>query len=327
LRSQLDSTDEPRFPPTFYSDKVIDEVVSGMIAMQRNYATRRGAVSTKIDRYRRLIATALSREFEEVGLEAIPPMNILAPYFAARTLDDQWWNVQERIWMACLNDSEPSKVSPVVAIGSPRLLLDALHAIPQGMNSSIFFWVPDFDERNADVKDLRHVWSAVTEFSKERTLINLYGGFFSICMSQVGLDGFNNGLGYSESRSWPELSATGAAPARYYIRALHSFVPLAVAQQIVDADDWFECPCRVCDSSRRANRVIPSMGYHDLKKHFALAREFEILYVGSTSAVDMIAHLDETSQRVTTLKESLPQHLNIPSRHLQRWSEVLQSNL
>ena len=124
LRSQLDSLDEPRFPPTFYSDQVIGEIVSGMIAMQRNYATRRGAVSTKIDRYRRLLATALSQEFEEVGLESNPPSYILAPYFASRTMDDQWWSVQERIWIACLNDSDPSKVSPVVAIGHKEFRID-----------------------------------------------------------------------------------------------------------------------------------------------------------------------------------------------------------
>jgi hypothetical protein len=323
LRSQLDSADEPRFPPSFYSPQVITELVSGMVSMQRSYATRRGSVTEKIDRYRRLLATALSREFEGVGLEAIPPKYILSPYFASRTLEDPWWHIQERIWKACLEDSGPAEISPVVAIGSPRLLLNALEAIPDGLNTTTFFWVPDFDERTADVRDLQHIWEAVTEASKVRTLVNLYGGFFSICLGRAGLDGFNNGLGYSESRAWPELSATGAAPARYYMRELHAFVPLAVAQQIVEVDSWFECPCQVCNGARTSNRVIPNLSYHDLKKHFALSREYELGYVDTTEIADIAAHLIDTDLRVSRLRDHLPSHLRVTSKHLQRWSEVL----
>jgi hypothetical protein len=58
-----------------------------------------------------------------------------------------------------------------------------------------------------------------------RSLVNMYGGFFSICLRHAGLAGFGNGLTYSESREWPALASTGAAPPRYYVRQLHAFLP------------------------------------------------------------------------------------------------------
>lgn len=80
-------------------------------------------------------------------------------------------------------------------------------------------------------------------------LVNLYGGFFSICMYHAGLWGFNNGLGYSESRDWPQLEATGAAPARYYVPRLHAYLPVGTAQALIEVEPEFRCPCVVCEPS------------------------------------------------------------------------------
>jgi hypothetical protein len=322
LRERLEMGVDPRFPTDFYTDAIIDELVNGMTSMQRSYADRRGDVSVKIDRYRRLLATATLRDFEEVGLESIPPQYLLAPYFAARNLDDSWWDVQNRIWLSCLNEDDAVKISPVVAIGTPSLLSEALSAIPAGLSKDVFFWVPDFDERIAELKELQFVMNAVRDASSRQNLVNLYGGFFSVCLGKIGLSGFSNGLGYSESRAWPELSATGAAPARYYLRDLHAFVSLAVAQQIVDADSSFACPCEVCEITRQSRRTIGSIGYHNLKKHFALSRKYEFEYVQTSDFGVISSDLESAFERITIVKDQLPQKLTIPSRHLHRWSDL-----
>jgi hypothetical protein len=306
-----------RFDAGFYTDDVVEEMVESVLEQQRNYAGRAPEVGSKIDRYRRLLAKAQGREVEELHQEVRPPSFVLAPYFAVRDLyADPWWGVNQRVWQRCV-ELGSHDVSPVVAVASADLLAAALAAVPDAFADQRFFWITDFDERKVSPRDLADLWAAVRRSPGEKPLVNMYGGFFSACMTHVGLYGFSNGLGYSESRAWPQLTITGAAPPRYYIRSLHMFAAPAVAQLLSDADPAFACDCSACSASS-----IVAMNYHLLKRHFALARRWELNLVDQSSVPQITEHLKDSAERFRKAERRLPP---IPLRtgHLERWADVL----
>jgi hypothetical protein len=313
------------FSREVYTDQAIQELVEGVISFQRDYGGRAPEIADRLARYRQLLAEALHTPMtSEAVREARGPNFVLAPYFAVDSMSDPWWEVSLGVWEACGGVDDPTGISPVVAVGDAELLSSVLEHAPKDMAETCFFWITGFNERTASEQELSALTRAVTTNAEGRSLINLYGGFFSVCLGYSGLWGFNNGLGYSESRDWPELPSTGAAPPRYYLPELHLFVSPAVAQLIVDADPEFACPCPVCNREQENGRIsLVSLSYHDLKRHFVLARHREIQLVASAAADAIAARLDDFVERFDNLRDTLPTRVPVDVAFLRRWSRIL----
>lgn len=310
------------FPVEFYSDDVCAEVVASMVNFQREYGGRSKDVGTKLDRYRELLekATGGSRIIGPSD-ETRGPTYVLCPYFAVQSFSDAWWSVMRRIWNAAQQIDNPAEILPVVAMSSASALPHAISSVPDGLSSRVFFWIPGFDERLASLDKLNGLKEAVSDLSTTHELMNLYGGYFSVLLGKLGLDGFNNGLGYSESREWPTLDSTGAAPVRYYVGRLHAYLSQATATAIVERDSAFACDCSVCEGER----LPEDLSYHELKKHFALARGWEIEQSERTSLEDLCSILRDTAERCKRLKLHLPSNLRVPTGHLSRCADALES--
>lgn len=326
VQAQLGDPNDPRpvtFDASWYSGSALDEMLERSIEAQRNYGGRAEDVQTKLARYGALLAEALGVDStpEVDASSAKAPSFILAPYFAASSLSDAWWHINAHVWARCAANAA-SDVSPVVAVGSAFLLAEALSSVPSGLSTTQFWWVTGLDERRATESELHAVAEAVrVAAAKGVQTVNLYGSFFSIALDYAGLWGFGNGLGYSESRNWPELPQTGAAPARYYVRDFHSFMSPTAAQRLIDADPSFACDCSVC-----ASGVVATLTYGALKRHFANARVWEMNLVRSQPPGDLAASLSETAAHVETETALyLPSRLVPDVRHLRSWSGVLRT--
>lgn len=328
--------EDVNFPPSFWTDEVVEEMVGEVIGRQRNYADKASTVTEKLDRYSRLLAEAMA----EYGVEppeshASSPDVILAPYFAVTGELDPWWNVMRRVWENCLRLDDPGDIRPVLCVG-PRfeasveadgiqVLEELLPRLPEGLAQSCLFWITGFDERAASIDQLVRLYRLVKAQAGTRSLVNLYGGFFSICLRHAGLVGFGNGLTYSESRAWPALSSTGAAPPRYYVPRLHKFLPQAAAAELVRVVPSMECPCQACADLGTAGESIAAMPYHQLKRHFALARQWEIEFVAHHSLEEIATALEAAKAEVTAVSAALPRAANTDLRHLETWASALRA--
>ncbi len=310
------------FNPELYTNAALGELVQSVVGFQRGYGEQAAQITTQLDRYSRLAALALGEAPPEQTMTAgKAPSFVLSPYFAAIDLTDVWWAKTKAIWAACSHLEDPETISPVVALRDIAQFAQALGQLPADLAEVAFFWLTGFDEHKAQQHDLESVWQGVASVGAPRKLVNLYGGFFSICMAYAGLWGFNNGLGYSESRDWPDLPATGAAPARYYLPRLHMFITPAVAQLIIQKDQTFACICPVC--AGRNNDVV-ALSYEELKRHFALARQEEIDLVANRSKTDVADTLVDAAQRFQNAIPLLPR-LRIDVGFLRRWADVLRA--
>ena len=309
------------FEPDFYSAHVCEELVDAVVDFQRTYGNRAGSVGKQIARYRLLLQKARGQTAQAVSVdEQRGPAFILCPYFACGSRSDVWWRVVERVWDRAQQLPNAAEICPVVAIADVFELEKGIQSIPSGMSDTTFSWVPGFDERKVSVSQLRELRRVVSAVSGERQVVNLYGGFYSILLSKFGLNGFNNGLGYSESRDWPTLDATGAAPARYYVRRLHAYLPTTTATVLVEQDSGLRCKCSVCSDG---NRLPNELDYHELKRHFALSRAWEMKLVHKRSVDELRLKLRDDAGRIRSALAPLPSGLNVPVGHMERWAASL----
>lgn len=328
--------DGANFDTAFWTPEVVDEMVREVIRRQRDYASNGPAVQSKLDRYAALLAEAMAEQGEQrPARETKAPFCVLAPYFAVSGTDDPWWQVMLSVWDSCSALPEPENIIPVLCVdGRPQKAVDGvttletlLPLVPASLSSACFFWITNFDERKASEEQLRHLWRVVAEYPSDRSLINMYGGFFSICLGYAGLAAFGNGLTYSEFRDWPALNATGAAPPRYYVRDLHAFLSPAVAASLAAADDSFNCPCSACTDWRATGQSIASLPYHDLKRHFALARRWEMDTIENSTPDEVAAALRNAKDRLDIARNNNIVLRSLqPAEYLNRWSAVLTDN-
>ena len=310
-----------QFTPEMFSKPVIQEMVHDIVEFQRDYGKKKTPRAQQaFVRYEALLAEAGMQLDDQVDDEREPVYTLL-PYFVSAPERDPWWSVNMEIWQNAAAMTSASNLSAVVAVSMSSELAGALAAVPAALGGAIFFWLHKFNERRASHTELLEVWKTVEEH-QARALINLYGGFFSICLGRAGLHGFSNGFGYSEARAWPELSSTGAAPARYYIRRLHQFAPPGIAQLIVTLEPRLACDCPVCSTRTQ----IVDFSYADLKRHFALSRKWEIDLVAKGSPRDTAADLRQALDLFAGVRDTAPPGSALPEAlFLARWADVLES--
>ncbi|QTF71145.1 hypothetical protein [Arthrobacter woluwensis] len=321
--------------PAFYSPAVVQELVTEIIERQRTYASHAPVVRKKLDRYAALLAEAMQQQGEPAPTtNAKQPYVVLSPYFAVSGTSDPWWTVMQEVWKAAAALPQPGDIIPVLCLdGRPKenadgvaTLAETLPLLPSTLSTVAFFWITDFDERKVSESQLRSLWNVIADRPAGRKLVNLYGGFFSICMRHAGLRGFGNGLTYSESRAWPALASTGAAPPRYYVRDLHVFMSPAVAAVLESVDPSFACPCGACVDWRATGQSIASLPYHELKRHFALARNWELDVTAVTLPANIADQLESARDRAMAAIEGNLVLGSLPSlEYLTRWAAVLRS--
>ena len=335
VRAALSPGETTEFGTAFWTQETVVEMVNEVVSRQRNYAVSAPTVKPKLSRYARLLAEALAEQGEAPPTtDEKPPAVVLAPYFAVSGTHDPWWDVLQMVWKACGSLPDPRRILPVLCVdGRPKASADGvatlgalLPLIPNSLSDACFYWITNFDERKVPEKDLRRLWKVIQDRPEGRRLVNMYGGFFSICLRYAGLRGFGNGLTYSESRDWPALASTGAAPPRYYIRELHLFLPPALAAILVDSDASFECPCEACVDWRSDGSTIASLPYHSMKRHFALARKWELDETARKPDVDIAADLRDARARAAELSGNIALAALPSTDYLDRWAAVLEDH-
>ena len=188
-------------------------------------------------------------------------------------------------------------------------------------------WVSGLDELGSDHALLHNYANAIQEVRADIQMFALYGGFFSVMLSAVGLRGSCHGIGFGEYRAYPELQRSGPPPSRYYMPTLHRYVLPDLAYQLWLHDPTLaECSCRVCDG-------LPpvELDYHSLMMHSVLCRAREIQDWVGMDLPSIIERLEgERSAYLDSLARSgapdfLKEDGERVAEHLQKWIRALSS--
>lgn len=264
-------------PISHWQDGRWPRVVQRVMDFQDDYS---GSATEKIDKYAQLLAEATGRPLAP-AFNLDPPHRIVPPYWAVTGSLDPWWELSRDAIEIALDQYEPARVSPIVAMTRETPIArfaELLGELPDDCRA-VFCWRGSWDEAQATEADIES-WVHVARLGNEYdvAVTNLYGGYLSVLLTGLGLAGVNHGIGYSEQRDVRRLGETGAPPARYYVPALRSFVSRASAQPVLDSlpASW-ACPCPVCARvSVEGIPVVDSLSTEDLKRHFLICRDDEL---------------------------------------------------
>lgn len=304
--------------PSAFGDDRIRAVAAAWIDFNAQYG---GGTSNKtFDKY----AQRLGEERPAVT-EARAPEAVLAPYFVAQGASDPWWTLSKRLFhhtrAAAGGQIECLRVV-AAAYG------DALPELVDEVDDNRFVvWVSGLDEHRAPVSELLVYRRAIERATaREQQPFGLYGGFFSVLLSTVGLAGAAHGVGFSEHRNWRELPDSGAPQARFYLRRWHRYLTQDLAQILWDGDATLvACDCEHC-----GGRAPNQLAYHDLMKHSVWCRQEEIDHwrdrpLATTVRLlrDEHAALDRQVRALGLLPRLENRALGL-MEHLPRWADALE---
>ena len=307
----LVTASEPR--PEDFDEERLDRVARNWVRFNEVYETSQSA---KFDKYAKRLGEPVA------PADAQGPARMLAPYFIVTDLTDPWFELAERLFRLTQEHAEKLEVLRVVACEEPGQLDRLLATIEDGR---LVVWVSGLDEMSTAPRDLatygRAIWN--THRAGQRSFA-LYGGFFSLLLSGIGLAGASHGIGYGEHRAWLELPQSGPPPARYYLPRTHRYVAQDLAFAMwATAPELTRCGCKICDEGP------PPDTYHDLMQHSVLARADEIERWAGLAPGDAAELLrDEMDQFANDLDSAgLPRPLEGPARrtveHVPRWIAAL----
>ena len=293
-----------------------DEAAMCWLHYQRNYV--KGS-SDRIDHYARLIGKDL--------LKPRQPSFFTNPYWMSERTSSQEWDMTFRTICRIYDDlGEGERIVPIIAWkrignGDWRILQEMINSIGDIGIGDILIWIDNYRERDEPLGQLRNLRSIVSSSAIRGIRVGmLYGGYFSLALGADGLWAFGNGVGYSESRAFPELSSTGAPPPRYYVFGLHQYLQRDIASQLLDDDRDARLDIPDDLKTHAMAKDPAALSYHDLMTHFVMARGAEIKTVARADKGDLSQELIDTAKFI----ESHPRWSHLVNvDYLRNWAAAL----
>ena len=289
----------------------ISETSASWLGYQRNYVEES---SEKLDYYAELIGNELS--------ELRRPSFFTCPYWMSTDVHSREWQMTRETLVQmsrALNSEE--QVVPIVAWNRASrkdwaLLQEMIGDVVSLGFSRVFVWVNDFREHVEPIDQLRGFRTTVSVFAEKGVSVGmLYGGYFSLALGSVGLWAFGNGVGYSESRAFAELSSSGGPPPRYYVLGLHRYLQQAIASRVLADDVEGEL-----DLASRVGQDPATLRPDELMAHFVRARGAEIGSVEGRTLAELSVRLVETADYV----EARPRAAQLVDvEYLRKWAAAL----
>jgi hypothetical protein len=263
-------------------------------------------------------------------IQANGPAQIMAPYLMydgapeTKFWSDSLWEATKSAAVAA---GTPQPVVRVLAVKEPKLLSDLFE---DQHDPDVVIWVNNLEEPKSTPYRLAQYAVEVSQLAAQgASPFALYGGYFAVMLRSVGLKGISHGVGFSEHRNYIELKSSGGAPARYYVRKLHRYLPVDLASEI-----WRRRPELVDDPETPMGLMDPAeLDYQALMKHSVLARAAEIRESNGFGLVDHIHELEVLYKRfsdgVATIRltTGLEKRAKENAGHLLQWKQALEEAL
>lgn len=266
------------------------------------------------------------------------PEIYLSPYFHATDTTDPWY----RITIECAHAArEAEDYEPVV----PVLCLSESFILDRGGRQQICrdlsgfercaLWISGLEEYTGSVERLTALKQIVEGLAdQEISVINMYGGYFSLLLYHSGIGVTCCGPGYGESKNADQVATGGGFPDRYYIPRAKRVAVEANARTFLSRNPTFLCDCQVCREIGRSLNIDPSSPEFPIqldyffqeirgvkaRMHYIRCRAEESAKVG-TSRPDALK--DELLTCKSALEDASSATLGVPVEYLGRWASSL----
>jgi len=311
-----------------------------------------------IDRIRRF-----KREAEAEEAAHIEPYALIPPYFYFSNASNASNPYQKTAYAAeFAKNSDYGEKHKVY----PCLCMDRTILTDQSQRNKIIedfgdypgvlLWIDNFDETTASLHELEGLANLVISFREAGTEpINLYGGYFSLALSHIGVSKLSCGICYSRYRNVRAPTGGGGLPIRYY--EPHLKIKLLgddIFRLYTKAPVLFNCNCPICSSYTEDFRNTQSrtgreeslnkffgilddtaqivkggvINWENSRYHFLYARKVEQEYTNRNELENVVSDLRDKHEILSRRIGNLGRlGLRVNSfEYLKLWADVLQNH-
>jgi len=265
------------------------------------------------------VLAAEAGELEEVT-DTFYPEFLIAPYFIlSETLGPLDLNatlIQESRSLLQKDEKLYAQICLSEGVLQSKLALDKILETYLSLKEvdGYTFWIDRFDEYSISEDNLSNLKFFIQKLAEnKKPIVNLYGGFYSMLLSEFGLTAVSHTLTGGEKQDMPLIQSQtkgGQPPARYYVSKLKRKLAMAAIDVLkLKTPELLNCKCDYCnpkDLNDRPKRLL----------HFATKRKEELDRINS--GYDFKQEIDET---IKEYGKKLFPAINIG--YLQRWISAL----
>jgi hypothetical protein len=226
------------------------------------------------------IHKSLNDEYREIvdylKMDALgKPIFLISPYFyLSKNSRDwtEWKDINLRMIDASIQKKKSFNSLPVYALlVIDRHFLDNSKDLNKLVESysiadGLLYWIDSYNETEASLKELKTVINMVKNFKRKypsKSIMSLYGGYFSQLLLKEGLDGVVHGLEYGENRDVVPVGG-GIPLSKYYLPAVKKRIPANTMISLLKKRDINTarkfhasiCNCRICKDVIKTDKTI-----------------------------------------------------------------------
>lgn len=207
-----------------------------------------------------IIEKGLEGDAKYIKATSRTPSFLIAPYFYMPSNSVEEWldlNINFIEYSVDTEDELPIFAEVLVsyeAFLDPEVREKLLYSYGRCKAKGILLWVESLSESSASLGSLRNYREFVSKLEKtQKTIVVMYGGYFSIVLRKFGVHAVCHGPGYGEEREVTPVGG-GIPRPKFYFPRMHLRLPhREVAYALNDADidsakDYYEkvCKCPIC---------------------------------------------------------------------------------
>ena|SRR2546425_233884 len=293
-----------------------------------------------------------TRRYEQIalgfGAELFPsretasgPEFLVAPYFFFSDYEDPGYALTVTAARKAVELNPNNRIFGLLAMSSEFLqrydfaqLLEDIQFL-----RGVIIWIDGFNDQLRNERELTAFRRLVRALARDREVINLYGGRFSMLLASDGLAGYASGVCYGESKVQVAISG-GVIPPRYYASLPLMKLAQADTLRFLKTQDDL-CDCEICQEvlseiegktpgwqDRFVRRLFPPAGEGRneadvrLKRHFLQSSNHE---QRSFSEMTAEATLEDLRLRSERLRTADPVFFNTRAFFLSKWERALRA--
>ncbi|HUU78661.1 MAG TPA: hypothetical protein VMX55_09955 [candidate division Zixibacteria bacterium] len=321
--------DKREFIPKDFFDNnglLINEFTEKIISLQKDFFSFKSVKS--FDKYDKI----LGKKTGQLKL-----LFLTAPYFYFESINDPWYKISLNMAQQALTIKDDFELYVILCFSKDMLLHES--SITKMIDDfsgfdGYIFWISDFNEKEMTLNYLTSLISFIKKIAaKEKPVFNLYGEYFSLILSKMGLNGYSRGLGFSENKFIDACVTGGGQPKRFYSPLLHYSVSETNIVQLYSIFPRLLCDCYTCQSIRNMLMISTNPSLNDLslffnhfdffsdsKKHLASSHTKEIKEIEQSTLEGII---NELEQVILFYDKNNLDLYSIKKSHLINWLKCL----
>lgn len=238
------------------------------------------------------------KEYVEFMGEYKKPEWLIAPYFYMTKLNySQWMSLNEELINKSLEHKEEYNLDIFA-----QLVIDKSFLVDKQLMSrvidkyssadGIIYWIDGLDETECSKEELKAIVNFVKQYkakNPDKTIISLYGGYFSQLLLKYDLSGVVHGLEYGETRGVVPVGG-GIPRSKFYLPALRKRISGSIIAPIVyheasNAEEFYEkiCNCEICKKNIQKECNTKNEVLENFDKKYLLSKPIEINYKNGSS--------------------------------------------